>query len=47
MLTGLHAIGWGLARLAIALGFTVMAIVVAYSILVFGIVAVQAFNALW
>jgi hypothetical protein len=42
MHAGLHAIGWGLPRLAIALGATVFATVIAYSILVFVIVAVQA-----
>jgi hypothetical protein len=42
MNTGLHAIGWGLPRLAIALVVTVFAALIAYSILVFVIVAVQA-----
>jgi hypothetical protein len=47
MHTGLHAIGWGLPRLAIVLAVTVLAIVIAYSMLVFAIVAVQAFNAMF
>jgi hypothetical protein len=46
MQTGLHAIGWGLPRLAIAVGATVFAAVIAYTTLVFAIVAIQAFTAL-
>ncbi len=42
MHTGLHAIGWGLPRLAIALGLAAVAILIAYSTLVFILVAVQA-----
>lgn len=42
MHTGLHALSWGLPRLAIALAATVFAVVIAYSVLVFVIVAVQA-----
>lgn len=41
MHTGLHAIGWGLPRLAIALGVTVFAALMAYATLVFIIVVVQ------
>jgi hypothetical protein len=42
MHTGLHALGWGLPRLAIALGAAVFAVIIAYSFLVFVIVALQA-----
>ena len=42
MHTGLHAIGWGLPRLAIALGLAVLAILLAYSTLVFILVVIQA-----
>jgi hypothetical protein len=38
---GRHAIGWGLSRLAIALGATVLAAIVADATLVLGIVAVK------
>jgi hypothetical protein len=47
MHAGLHAIGWGLPRLAIALVFTVFAILIAYSMVVFAIIAVQGFNAMF
>ena len=43
MPAGLHAIGWGLPRLAVALDVTVSAVLVAYCVLGFVIVAVQAF----
>ncbi len=46
MQTGLHAIGWGLPRLAIAAAITVLATLIAYATLVFVIVAVQAIGAL-
>jgi hypothetical protein len=46
MRAGLHAIGWGLPRLALALGVTVFAVLLAYCVLVFVIVAVQAFASL-
>ncbi len=46
MQTGLHAIGWGLERLAIVLGALVLAAVLSYVTLVFVIVAVQAAAAL-
>jgi hypothetical protein len=42
MNTGIHAIRWGVPRLAIGLGLTVMAILLTYSFLVFIIVVVQA-----
>lgn len=42
MQTGLHAVGWGLQRLAIVLGVTVVAALLAYAILVFVMVTVQA-----
>jgi hypothetical protein len=42
MHTGLHAIGWGLPRLAIVLCLAVVATPIAYSILVFILVLVQA-----
>ena len=41
MRIGLHAIGWGLPRLAIVIGVTVFAALLAYSALVFAIVVVQ------
>ena len=43
---GLHAVRWGLSRCAIALGLTVLAVVLAYVTLVFVLVAIQAFGAL-
>jgi uncharacterized membrane protein len=46
MHTGLHALGWGLPKLAIALGAAIFAILIAYSTLVFVIVAIQAAGAL-
>jgi hypothetical protein len=46
MQTGLHAIGWGLPRLAIALAAVVFAILLAYTTWVFAIVAIQALNAM-
>jgi hypothetical protein len=42
MHAGLHAIGWGLPRLAIAVGAAVFAVLLAYCVLVFVIVVVQA-----
>ncbi len=42
MHAGLHAIGWGLPRLAIVLGVTVFAVLLAYCFLVFMIVVLQA-----
>lgn len=42
MQTGLHAIGWGLQRVAIVLGLLVLAAVLSYVTLVFVIVASQA-----
>jgi hypothetical protein len=38
----MHAIRWGLPRLAIVMGGAVFAIVIAYCVLVFAIVVVQA-----
>jgi hypothetical protein len=46
MNTGVHAIGWGLSRLAIVVGITVFGAIFAYVILVFVIVAGQAAAAL-
>jgi hypothetical protein len=46
MQTGLHALGWGLPRLAIALALAAFATLIAYSTLVFVIVAIQAVGAL-
>lgn len=46
MQTGLHAITWGLTRLAVVLGLAVLAAVMAYIGLVFVIVAIQAAGAL-
>jgi hypothetical protein len=45
MQPGLRAIGWGVQRLAIALAATVFAAVLAYSVVVFVMVAVQAVTA--
>lgn len=45
MQPGLHALGWGLQRLAIAVGLTVFAAILAYSALVFVMVTVQAVGA--
>lgn len=45
MHAGLHAIGWGLPRLAIALVVTVFAVLIAYSVLVFVVVGLQALAA--
>jgi hypothetical protein len=45
MHAGLHAIGWGLPRLAIALVVTMCLVLVAYSMLVFVIVAMQGLAA--
>jgi hypothetical protein len=42
MNTGLHAVGWGLQRLTIVLVATAFAALLAYSLLVFVLVAVQA-----
>jgi uncharacterized membrane protein len=38
----MHAIRWGLPRLAIVVGATVFAIMIAYCVLVFAIVVIQA-----
>ena len=38
----MHAIRWGLPRLAIAVGGAVLAVILAYCVLVFAIVVVQA-----
>jgi hypothetical protein len=38
----MHAIRWGLPRLAIVVGGAVLAVVIAYCVLVFAIVVVQA-----
>jgi len=38
----MHAIRWGLPRLAIVLGGALFAVVIAYCVLVFAIVVVQA-----
>jgi hypothetical protein len=46
MQTGLHAIGWGLPRLAIALTAVVFATLLAYTTWVFVIVAIQSVGAL-
>jgi hypothetical protein len=46
MQAGLHAIGWGMQRLAITLVGLVLAVIFAYITLVFVIVAVQAVGAL-
>jgi hypothetical protein len=46
MHAGLHAIGWGFQRFAIALGMVVVAAVFAYITWVFVILAVQAVSAL-
>jgi hypothetical protein len=42
MNTGLHALGWGLPRLAIALALVVFAALMTYATLIFVIVVVQA-----
>jgi hypothetical protein len=42
MHTGLHAISWGLPRLAIALALAAFGTLLAYSIMVFIILVVQA-----
>jgi hypothetical protein len=47
MHTGMHAIGWGLPRLAIAVGLTVSVILLVYSTIVFVVVAGQAVTALF
>ncbi len=46
MQTGLHAIGWGLPRLAIAVAVTVFATLIAYTTWVFVIVVIQALTGL-
>jgi hypothetical protein len=38
----MHAIRWGLPRLAVVVGGAVLAVVIAYCVLVFAIVALQA-----
>jgi hypothetical protein len=45
MQPALHAIGWGLPRLAIAIAATAFAVILAYSALVFVIIVVQAASA--
>jgi hypothetical protein len=47
MHTGLHAIGWSLPRLAIVVVAAVFATLIVYSALVFGIIAIQAINAMF
>jgi hypothetical protein len=47
MQAGLHAIGWGLQRLAIAAGVTVFAALLAYSALVFVIGRRASRDDLW
>jgi hypothetical protein len=42
MNAGLHAVRWGLSRCAIALGLAALAVVLAYVVLVFVLVAIQA-----
>jgi uncharacterized membrane protein len=42
MNTGLHAVGWGLQRLTVVLVATAFGALLAYSLLVFVLVAVQA-----
>jgi hypothetical protein len=42
MQTGLHAVGWGLQRMGIALGILVLGALVAYTTWVFVIVVGQA-----
>jgi hypothetical protein len=42
MTAGLHVVGWGLSRLAVAAGAAAVFVVLAYSTLIFGIVVVQA-----
>jgi hypothetical protein len=44
MHTGLHAVGWGLSRLAIVLGLIALGAVLAYVVLIFVIVVIQAGN---
>ena len=44
MHTGLHAVGWGLSRLAIVLGLIELGAVLAYVVLIFVIVVIQAGN---
>jgi hypothetical protein len=46
MQAGLHAVGWGVSRFAIALGLAVVAAILAYVVLIFVIVAAQAATAL-
>jgi hypothetical protein len=42
MQTGLHAMSWGLQRIVVALVGAAFIAVLAYALLVFGMVAVQA-----
>jgi hypothetical protein len=44
MQTGLHAMNWGLTRLAIAIAGTAVLVLLGYCLLVFGMVAFQAFG---
>jgi len=46
MRAGLHAISWGLSRLALVLGVTLLAAVLGYVGLVFVLVVIQAAGAL-
>lgn len=45
MQSGLHAVGLGFQRLGIVAGFLAFGVILAYAVLVFGIVAVQAVGA--
>lgn len=47
MNAGMHAIGWGLPRLAIALGLTVCVILLVYATIVFVVVAGMAVTAMF
>jgi hypothetical protein len=44
MNTGLHAVGWGLQRLSIAIAATAFGALLAYALLVFVIVVIQGVN---
>jgi hypothetical protein len=46
MHTGLHALGTGAQRLGVGVGLLVLLVVLGYSLLVFGIVAIQAVSAM-
>jgi hypothetical protein len=45
MQTGLHALGWGLQRLSIAVGAVILAAILAYVTLVVAIVVMQGIAA--